>query len=63
MTKTCGARRRAIPLRTLQWTETVFMPVWLGVRNSLEKESDKSFMTMQTDYGAHTCNVMLTKPN
>eukprot|EP00972_Heterocapsa_arctica_P075414 11124401-Heterocapsa_arctica.AAC.1 len=43
--------------------ETVFMPVEAEVGSSPETESDKPFMTMLIDSGAHTCNMMLTKPN
>eukprot|EP00972_Heterocapsa_arctica_P077087 11368570-Heterocapsa_arctica.AAC.1 len=36
------------------------MPVLEDVENSLETRPDQSFMTMRTDCGALTCNIMLT---
>eukprot|EP00972_Heterocapsa_arctica_P018419 2720878-Heterocapsa_arctica.AAC.1 len=43
--------------------EIVFMPVLEEVGNSLETRSDKSCMTMRTDCGALTCNIMLANLN
>eukprot|EP00972_Heterocapsa_arctica_P049377 7268290-Heterocapsa_arctica.AAC.1 len=63
MTRICGAEKKVSPLRRLQEMETAFTLVLEEAGNSLDTKSDKSFMTMRTDFGAHTCSMMLTSLN
>eukprot|EP00972_Heterocapsa_arctica_P077213 11388367-Heterocapsa_arctica.AAC.1 len=63
MTEICGAREKGILLRRSREMATAYMHVLEEVGQLMETRSEQLFMTMLTDYGVRTCNVMLTNLN